>query len=241
MAFEIAVININNFNFDQLDKPYSIENIQRNINQYIEFITVSSTDEMMELIVKYTKLTPELLGDTDVCFNNEKYLIQMTYLSLKKNNKLEDENNVNGVASYFAEDSEKMYGTCVLTKAKITDEAICIPKSITIDDITDVFYKKLVHRGMLLKVDSFEEFEFNNDPTIGFEDNSDCDNIRWTAINIFKFSLVMYFRLDPKNNKFNKLATRILGSYPVYGDVILTSKSSENSYDDMSLEICKNS
>lgn len=252
--FKIAIIKQNNLSFtdsdiinDQLNKlcssNYDITTINK-INSDIEtmitpFITLKEVtlDEMMEEIVKNTLLTPELMGDTSLCMEYDKDIYQLCHLSLKNNRLEEDDNNINGIGSCLALDHEKVYGKAVLIKSTITDDYTCQPSSINlIEDISNIIFKKIIHKGIKIKDDaSIEEFFFKKDPAENFSE-ADKENYKWFELSLFKFNLIVFIESAPTFNNINKIATRIMGK-KVVGNMIIVSSCADNDYEDFDRQL----
>lgn len=249
--FNIAIIKQNKFSFDrdQLSPEGLHENLKNAISDYVLFKPVNS-DTMMYEIVDTIKLEKDTIGNTSISYENDKYVFQICHLNMEDNGKKNDPETINKLASYLSLGGAEIYGDAVMICSEITDNHTCTTHDITLDDIANILNRKFVHKCVLVKAntkackyDSYDsddmiEISFNESPLESF-DQDYKNNLRHVEVPFLKFNLIMIFEEKPKNNIINKLATRIVGDHKIFGDVIFVSKSSENEFLDLDIELFK--
>ena len=162
--FNIAVIKPNNYIVTEVvPKNFELDYIEETVEDFIEFITVDNTNNMMEIIVDKIQLTPDVMGHTTKCYEDDKYVYQLCHTVPEKSDEIAS--NINGVASHLGEGQLKIYGTCVLIKTKLLPNNTCESSNLTINDIIGVLQKKFVHKGVIVRTDeSVDEFTYYRDP-----------------------------------------------------------------------------
>jgi hypothetical protein len=154
--FNIVVISPNKFKFDK-NCVADQEILLTEINELLEIKQVT-LDTMMETIVNVINLTPQLMGDTTVCYENQEYVYQLCHMRLKENNMEEDFKYINGISSYLVSGKEEIYGYTVLIKSKISDNFNCIPSSIiNKTEIAELLMKRIRHTGVIVYSDGLVE------------------------------------------------------------------------------------
>lgn len=230
--YNIIIIKPNKLIIDQSITRQEVVEI---IKPLIEFRSVTIS-VMMDEICEEIGLTGELVGSTALCMENNDFIYQLCYLSLKDNDKEDDEEMINGLASYLTMDSQSVYGNCVLICSKILETGICATHDINIDDLVNLLYKKINHMGIRIDTSGeVSEVEFNKqnmDSVFGLSD------YKYLELPFLKFNLIMYVR-EGSTDTINKKATLLFGSKKILGDVIVLSKSSENEYIDLDLALFK--
>lgn len=237
MPFNIAIIKLNNLQINS--NNLSLEQIKNDINDYVTIQTVNTLDEMLETVVTVTKLSPQMICDTDNCYDNEKHIFQLCHVD-RETNKLEKKNDEKNIlSSYLVQETKEIYGECVLMKSLITDDNTCAPSSINMDEIINIIYKKFIHTGIKLsQTGEVEEYIFSENPLQYLQDSGEnVDNYKWAEIPFLKFSLLIIFKTNCPETNINKLATRLVGAYNVFGDVIITSKVNKQIYGDLDKDI----
>lgn len=244
MSFTVAEIKPNDFIFDK-DKYYNnIELLKYDINKFIN-IKETSHDSMMELIINTINLTPESLGDTLPCYENLKNMYQLCFVAVKSDNEKTNELNLNefsnNISSYLVIGKEKIIGTTVIINNEITDNCICKPSSVTLDDICNILYSKFIHKGIHVSTDNkITEFDYFDHPLefIGYNEEN-LKNHPGILVPFLKFNIIAFFELNPKNNVINKKATQLIGKHKVNGDVIFILKETEFEFIDLTTTIFK--
>ena len=233
--FNIAVISTNNFNVDgnYMDKQEITEQLTNEIGNVINFQS-SSDETMMEQIINVTNMTPELMGDTSLCTEDENYVIQLCHVSPDDNSGLALDNN--GIGSYLVADNRKIYGNIVVMKFKITDDNTCINASLELSDIIDIIYKKFNHAGVFIDVNgNMTEFLFKETPLEYLHKNLH-PNYKSMDVNLFGNMLLMFAEIFPNDNKVNKVATRLAGNCIVNGNIIMATKGSDLLFSNLTKE-----
>ena len=232
----IAIIKINDFEFLK-DKYYlNQQNITKDISQFIEIKKILFSD-LMETIVDEIKLTPELIGESPVCYETKNNVYQICFVSTENNNDLLNTINVNKFCSYLI--GEKVFGTCVFINSKISQNNTCLPDNIDLNIISTIIYQKFVHKGIFLSFNDKEpvqEFDYFNHPLEYYKFNEkEYENFKMIEISFLKFNISAFIEIKSSNG-INKRATKILGTQKVNGNVIFIIKST-NEFNDFSKEI----
>jgi len=235
--YNIAIIKPNNYKIQDLILKKNIDRdfLNNIIKENIEFKKVYQTN-MMEYIINTINLTPEIMGSTSMCYQDNKNIYQLCHLDLKTSC-IDTEQKINSIGSCLALDDEvKDYA--VLIKSKICQNNLCEPDSINnYEEIVDVLCHSLIHTGLKIDVDgNVSEYQFFEDP---------CENIpveelhNWRCVDvpILKFDLLMFIQLKPTNDIINKKATRLAGKCVINGDVLLVSKYKNNIYLDLNKDM----
>lgn len=226
MQFDIVLIKPNNTKID-LDNINILENI-------LESHTIIF-ENMMSFIVQNIGLTTELMGSTSMCYENEKYVYQMCHLNLEDNGQKNDENNFNQIASQLA--STDVYGNAIMIASEISENNQCVSKTIKLDEIIKIFKSKIVHKGIKIDTNNnISEFNFYKDP-MEFYSKEDVTNFQWMELPIFNFNFIVFMQVNPQPNTINKLMTKIVGRHIINGISLLVSKSTENEFIDMDMEL----
>ena len=230
-SFNIAVIPPNNFNTN--GNHMTRNEILKNIGSLISFHN-STNEEMMEQIVNFTNMTPELMGDTSLCFEDKDYVIQLCHVSPEDNKDLQLD--INGIASYLVADNRKIYGNVVVMKFKIVEDDTCVNYSLNFDEIVDIIFRKFNHTGVFIDVNNNKtEFTFKETPMEYINENLHY-NYKSIDVNLFGNVFLMFVELNPETKKPNKAATRLAGNCLVHGDVMLVAKGSDLLFSDLTLE-----
>lgn len=225
--FNIVLIKPNNLNIENISS-ITKEKINEIINEYTELITVTH-DTMMENIIKLINLNTEIIGSTDLCYQNSNYIYQLCHIDYKSN-KIDHENiKQNELGSILTIENNDILGNAVLIKSKIGNNYLCETSSMDKDLLYDLIYNRIFHKGIIVKTNGeIDEFEFNKNP---FENlDVDISNYRYIELQFLKFDFILFIQLDPKPNEINKKITRIAGTYKVHGDVIMISQATINNF-----------
>jgi hypothetical protein len=242
--FNIAIIKPNKFKFSQDDlESLTVDKILDDIQNHIDIVSLSSAD-FMEKIVTTIGLKPELMGDTNICYEDNKYIYQISHLDLKKNNLLEND-NINGIASYLPIDDINVHGNAIFLCSEITDNHTCITNNVNLNIIAEILYNKIVKTGIKISTDgNITEFKYSNDP-IENMNQDEKNNLRWLECNILKFNLILFVQKNPNPNTINKKGTKLFGTHRVYGNVYVVEKVTDNKFSSLQkttftklLEIC---
>lgn len=239
----IAIIKTNDFLFSKEKHYLQKENLSEDISKFIEFKKTPNTD-LMENIINSIQLTPDLIGDSQICFETINNVYQICFVYNENNDNVNNEStNNNNFASYLI--GEKLIGNCVLINSKVSeDNNTCEPDTIDLETITNIIYKKFVHKGIFVSSnenESIVEFDYFNNP-LEFYNCSEEEYNKFKIIEtpFLKFSISAYIEINSENldDKINKRATKILGTYKVKGNIILIVKT-PNEFNDFDKEIYK--
>lgn len=228
----IALIKPNDFKFTKEQYHNNISQLQHDIQQSI-IIKKIMFSEMMETIVTFIELSPELIGHSPICFETHKNIFQLCCV---ENNNLAEENNICGYLS-----GEKVHGKATFISSLVSSDGTCIPDDITIEIITKILYSKFVHKAIYISTnDSDDEIEFDYfDHPIEYHNITTEDgfnNYKIVDINFLEFNLCMIIELNQLNQNINKKITRLYGKQKINGNVILISKSTHE-YHDLTLDL----
>jgi hypothetical protein len=232
--FNIAIISNNNIDLE--NSKLSRDELKNLIAPHIH-LQETSLEKMMQLIVNVINLTPDILGSTDICYQDDKLVYQLCHYEPEKD-KITDTDLINKISTHLVITKPNVYNNTVLICSKINPETnTCEPQSISsLDEISDLLYKRLVHTGVIIKTSGeYEIKEFCNSP-IELLDN--LDDYSYIELNIISFNLLFIIKKTNKdNNDINKKATRLLGNKKVNGDVLITMQLDNNNRDYGSLDI----
>lgn len=217
----------NSFSFSEGNSRESIKDSIKDIVVVHEVLPA----DMMELVVEITEMKPEDFGDTIICRETGSFINQVCYKSHIKNQTNDEE--LNCLATFLTLTRQKIHGSAVFIKSTIDSQGMCQHDSSTIDDIVEILFRKVNHIGIILKTNNtIEEFNFKDNP-ISYLNSDDQNNLQFIEMPFLKFNLVAGIEKAPKNNKINKLATKLSGKHRVHGDVILLSRIDEHEYDSL--------
>lgn len=232
-SFDLAVIKPNNFQVDAGFTSDDKDTLTRDVKDLVEFVP-TEMGEMMHMIYTTIGMSDVLAGDTSMCQEDGEYVYQLCHLSPETNKFKEDPDNINGLASYLVQGRTKIYGNAVLMRSKIMVNRQCTTNSVDLTSVVDLLFNKLVHTGVNISCDNkTSTFEFTGNPIEGRADKSD---MLVTELPLARFNLLMFYHKEP-GEKINKVATRLLGTHTVFGDVALVAMSTENEFISISQEI----
>jgi len=229
---KIICIKPNNFCFSGGNNDTK-EFIKSQIIDYIDEIELLP-ENMMEHTIKWINMQPEDFGDTLICREDDKHIVQVCYKS--HNGQEANNDDINAIATFMNLTRQKIHGNVSVLCSVINHLDHCVHASITSDDIVDILYKRLHHTGIIVQPDdSITEFTFMDNPLICI-DTEQQKNYQFIESTLLKFNLIAGIEKEPKNNKINKYATKILGKYPVYGDVIFVLRIDDQDYDSITID-----
>jgi hypothetical protein len=242
-SVKLIVIQPNNFEFEKDSYYNQIEKLTEDLNKHIEVRDVKFED-MMETIVNAIKLTPELVGETSTFYETSTNIYQMCHVGKEKEQQIvqekkePDPKSFNKLASYLF--GEEINGTVILLNSRIKEDRTCTPDDITLENFTEILYSKFVHKGVFIKVDQIEpviEYDYFAHPLEYYtSDEKDYLKYKLVELDFLGFSLAFFVEVNPENKQVNKRATRIMGKQPIFGDVIMLTKTPHEFHDlDLSL------
>jgi hypothetical protein len=232
----LGFIKENNFRFDRNIYYNNLSKLNQDIEPLIEFKSIKFTD-MMEKIVEFIGLTPELIGHSPTCNETLNNIYQICFIGTENN-----ENNSmaeNTLASYLV--GEKVLGNAVFISSIITKNFTCTPDNANIDTVSNILYSKFIHSALIIKADdAIDEFKYFDHPIEYYKitKEEDFNNYKILEFEYFGFSLCMIIELNPNVPLLNKNITRLYGKEKINGDVILISKSTHEYYD-LSIDVYK--
>lgn len=218
---QLIIIKPNNFEF-KIDLYYkNHEKLKYDLSEYIELKEIDFED-MMDVIVTETGLTPELVGDTQTCYETLEYVYQICFVGYDNNDCKNKE--LNRLSTYLNGDS--IYGPAILINSKISESYTCVPANVTIDDLINILYSKFVHKGIFIpndETDSIVEYEYLNHPLEYLEKEEKC----YMKYKLFETTFLGFhlgFFGELNSLSVNKRATRLIGNQKLFGNVVLLNK-----------------
>jgi hypothetical protein len=219
--FKIAVIKENKHKYCQEDmnmNKLNLDSLELDIEDYIEFKTVSDPNNMMETVVNILNMTTEHLGETSICYEDENYIYELCYLS----NESTEVKNINFISSKLVDFKRRVIGNSVLIKSRINLDHSATPVDISLADLIYVYQRSHVHTGIMVKTEpnnSIEQTNFFFNP-IDFLKPEEVKDFAYVEHEVFgKRILQMFFDKNSKD-KLNKICSIIYGK-PIYGKVII--------------------
>lgn len=168
---KVAIIDINDLKYNESEMVHpnlTHERVYDILFDYITLKEVPNENEMMQIIVD------EIVGNeneypihTATIKNKYDDLYLMCHISPSKEMYEEIKSKsikFNGIASYLTDMGLKIYGKAILFKLDMKDGVNKL-LSITLDEITEIFISKFIHKGIILNTDgSMDEFKFIFNP-----------------------------------------------------------------------------
>lgn len=239
----ICLIKSNDFKFTKELYYNNINKLQDDISQFIEIRKILFSD-MMETIVTFIGLTPELIGNSPICFETSKNIFQLCYAETHNNNLGSTNTSTlpeNNICSYLS--GEKVYGNASFLNSLVSSTGTCIPDNMSLEILTNILYSKFVHKGIYISSNNDStpiEFDYFNHPIEYYNvvTESEFDNYKIVDIDFLEFNLCMIIELNPSNDIINKSMTRLYGKQKINGNVILISKITHE-YHDLTLDLYK--
>ncbi|AYV76851.1 MAG: hypothetical protein Barrevirus2_4 [Barrevirus sp.] len=217
----ILIIRPNDFEFNKELYYKNLGTLTSDLNVLIEERTIDFKD-MMETIVTEIGLTPELMGDSQICYETEDNVYQLCFVSKGL------DTTVNRVATYLI--GEPVTGTAILLNSKINKNTYtCLPDHTLISDLSTILYSKFVHKGLVLPDNESEpvyEYDYFGHPLEGLEkEENGYMKYKLFDLNFLGFDLGFFSQVLNKDElKVNKRATRLFGKERLYGDTVFFHK-----------------
>lgn len=212
------------------------DSIKSLIDATTELCTMESAESthMGKLIVDTLQMNHETVADTMTMFQTHDYVIDMCHVAPEQNKEDPDEEQLNAFATYCAIEQSKIYGTVVFLLSTVTDMDTCIMEDITLDHMHRMVVHRYQHKAVMIPVDgNVYEFIYKDNPI----EHLPVDEQKTTSYvdsTLCKFNIVAFFPIYADN--INKRATRLLNRR-VYGDVIISLRSSERIFEDIDKEL----
>jgi hypothetical protein len=222
-------------NFCKITKD-SLPLLNDEVDKYINIATVTH-DKLPEVITTAIGMVPQkVMGDTTTIYQDNICLYDMCHVDPEQNKTEPDESIFNGIATHLMIDNKKVYGTVVILRSLLTNDKTCEPANLTIEHIIDLLKYKTLHTGLFVPISgAITEYQFYLDPVEDVDVNV-MKNMGYVETTISKFNLLTFFPIDDADHKINKRATRLLNK-KVYGDVYIASRSTEITYEDLTLDL----
>ncbi|MCJ7636864.1 MAG: zinc finger MYND domain-containing protein [Nitrososphaeraceae archaeon] len=222
MPNQLIIIKPTKFEFK---KELYYKNQERLTKDLCDHVIVKGfkQDEMMELIIDEIGLTPELVGDTQTCYETIQYVYQLCFVGYDNSSSIKEEKELNTIATYLNGDS--VYGPAVLLNSKICNDYICSPSTVTIENLSHIIYSKFIHKGIIIpnnEKDSVEEYEYCGHPLERLESEENYVKYKLFETTFLGFQLGFFGEIN--STKINKRATRLIGNQKLYGNVVMLCK-----------------
>ncbi len=213
--------------------------VGKSITPYVEIKEIQSPEEMMEYVVTTLNMTPTVIGDTSIFHETGTHIYQLCHVSPKTNETPVDNSTDNAIASHLVIGSDRVYGPAIAIASRINPTThTCETDSMTLEQLNTFVIEKLSHRGVRLTTkNEVKEFEFKDD--ILAEQGLNPDQWKWMEVTFLKFSFVLVVQIDPLPTEVNRIATRLLGTSRVCGDVLLVHKLTENVFGNVSADLMR--
>lgn len=231
--FNVAIIKKNKIgiDMDEISKnETSLQYLRELIKDSIVFVDVESTDEMMHLIVNTIGLVGQNIASTLQCSDSINNIYQLCHLNRKRNNMVENDDDINYLSSFLNTPKELIYGDSVFIKSTISQNGICVPTNINLDEIVTILHNKLIPTCVLIKTDgSIDELKFFNNPITDVlkRNMEEFDSIE---VPILDHNLIVFFEKDANSKLVNKKASKLIGTSKIYGSAVIVLMDTENSF-----------
>lgn len=235
----IVLIKPNIITYDKNELlGYNYDDFYENIKNHVVIIETTH-DKLMETIINNINITPEQIGNTYKCDENNNYIYQICFLGTKENNIEENNNNINSIASYLVMDRQLIYGNAILIKSRIMENNLCDPETIdNIEEVTKLLHNRLIHTCVKVNSDgTMETYKFIESP-IEFIKQEEISNYNSVEFSFLNFNFLFLIQLET-NEPVNKMMTRIAGTYIVNGPVIIIGKTSESDFFNVDINLIK--
>jgi hypothetical protein len=223
---KIGVIDVNDLKYsdDQMTHTtFSKQKILDILEDYIVFKEVSNDDNMLELVVDELQGAEYLIHTATVKnIYNDLYLMchiaqtKEIYEDLKTKG-----TKYNGIASYLTDTGLRVYGRAVIFKLENDNGDKCKLKSITLDEITDMFISKFVHKGVIANVDgTIDEFKFIFNP-VDWIPATEISKYKYHETDILGKVFMIFFDTTAPSGIPNDTASKLCPSHPINGRIIV--------------------
>lgn len=223
-TFEAIIIYPNDINLTST-------NLQSEVPRLLKYCQIVKTtnEEIMYLLYDLLQLNEDIVGDSDIIYENGNTIYQLFHNSenlcpSEESSKLikaksANEVNRNAIATYLVNSEKRISGPVLLLSSKIESNYLCSSQSTTLYDVVDLLVKTFKHVGNILHTDdSITTFEYES-PLDGIIE-SDKQSYSYIEATIYNFHLFGCFdtRIESSSVNFNKKASLLLGT-SVYGNV----------------------
>lgn len=213
--YQIAIIKANKFIYSESDRTFSKlshENVQDNIEDYIELKSIDCSN-MMEEIMEILNM-PDSVAHTVRCHETDEYIYELCYHS-------DLASSVNNIATHLSKFTDRVIGNAILIKSKINYDSTCSLVNISLSDVADIYRKIFVHTGIIVGSNgSIDEYPFIFNP-IDLIKPDQLENMKFYEFKIFDKVIQMFIELNPVQieNNTNELASILYGENLINGKV----------------------
>lgn len=233
---KIAIIDTNDLKYNESDMlhiKFTYETIHDILSDYISFTEVSNDNEMMQILINEivaNEIEYPIHTATAKNINNDLYLICHINPSKEIYEELKSKSiKYNGIASYLTDIGIKIYGKAVMFRLDTEDNNYVL-KNITIDEITEIFISKFVHRGIILNVNgTIDQFKFIFNP-VDWISQSEISKYKFYEVEILGKVLMLF--IDTQSIDINEIASQIY-LQTIKGRVIIGMRSQYSDMNDM--------
>lgn len=253
----VAIIEKNRCSFDDIEKymsPLLYRSISKDerlklkkeldnyiwsiINPYVKIIETNKENLLEDSLRAITSNFPDKRIDGDFYFHTEssysfpKRCLEILYFEpLWDNYKKFQLDNMNNLGCYFSLNHNVIENSCAIL-SNIYDmdaDKNVVIGSTTKEDIIRVIKKRYMFSAILIKNDTIEKYYYQNPKYLICEifGLTESDNINKISVELFGYKLTFYSIYD-KNNYVNKIATRMNGSFRLYGNVLVIHELDDN-------------
>lgn len=206
--------------------------LKENIEDFIEFIDIKNTNQLMEILNKLNNVDGTI--SIDEFHYDSDYIYQGLFLHHDYM-----ENNINKLGTQFIREKMHVISDFVIVKRSIINNDFDYV-DITFDDITSILQSQFLHQAVIITPNGeiIEKSYVYHPLEINFN-QSHLDN---TRIHQYKLlDLVLNFHIDIKTNRcqsnYNKFASNIYKK-KIYGNVLI-SLCDQNDNDEKNIDLNK--
>ncbi|AYV85130.1 MAG: hypothetical protein Satyrvirus4_27 [Satyrvirus sp.] len=222
------------------------------IEPYIKFVDVGSGDDLMTIVCENLankfpdRKLDEFFYHTETSYSFPKKFIEIIYCqpNWKEYDKSCTE-NMNNLACLFSLKHNAIENNCIIlvNDYDLGEKYFATIGSTTKEDILRVIRRRFFFSAVVIKDENISKYYYQNPSYLVKKvfKLDEKDNIQKLSFDLLKYNLVFYFQFDNSNKTkyVNKIATRVNGLYPMYGDVIVLHEMEENIFLNISLHEIK--
>ena len=214
------------------------------IEPYITFIQIDENDFITDIIENIIKNFPDKNPDdffyhTETSYSFPKKFMEIIYYQPLWKEYIDAQiENMNNIGCLFSLKHTVIENSCVIISNNYDLNAPHFTKigSIDKEDIIRVIRRRFFFTAILIKDNVLIKYYYQNPrylitQVFGLLEN---DKIEKLAFTFLKYNLIFYFKQN-KKDYINKIATRLNGSYQVYGDILVLHELEENIFANISI------